>query len=88
MVLTNEGIEELQTRAADAAKARHNDVLPDGFSVVWRRFGNRGGGRWEARAPRATSYCGDDRALAERDIWWYVWCEDDHQARAAGAPGV
>lgn len=72
-------IEEIIDKASVAAKEAHNGELPDNVTVVWRRFGH--GGRWEARGPVSTAYCGTDQVEAYRQAWWMVWCDDEYHRR-------
>lgn len=81
-LMTSEDIEALRRNCAQRAFDRYEGVLPEDFKIVRRGFGLHGY-RWEARAPRATAYCGHLESEAVFEIWWFVFCEDDYNRRKA-----
>lgn len=77
-----ETVRQIRQRAAQAARERHDEVLPDGYTVKWRAYGR--GGRWRGVAPNTWVETAD-RDVVEWEMWWWQVAADENDAEFVAA---
>lgn len=75
-------VRELMQKAADDAYERHDGVLPAGFTFGFRRYGNKGGGRWRGVDPHGCWIEGQNEDDVWGEMWWMVAAYEKDQERA------
>ena len=66
-IFEDEELDRLAAGAIEETIEEFEDVLPDGYTATWRRYGS--GGSWEAKGPRTRI----SRCKSEAEATWMAW---------------
>lgn len=74
----------IKSAASFEAYERHGGELPEGFRFYFRRYGNKGGGRWRGVDIHGCWVESQNEAAVLDELWWLVAAhEADLRAQAA-----